>query len=124
MRLRSNADDPRRSQSLETVDQQISEQEQRKVVDRKSQLEPVEQRPVFWRHQPGVIDQPIQPTMSGKDFVGEATHLGKPGKKSASATTTLSEPERSVTTECRLSPGTVATGHNDPHPGPGEAQRL
>jgi hypothetical protein len=59
MRLRSNGDDPRRSRSLEAIEQQISQQERRKMIDREGQLEPVGRKSVFWRHQPSVVDQQI-----------------------------------------------------------------
>ena len=50
MRLRGDGDDPRWRGGLEAFEQQISQQERRQMIDREGQLEPIERKPVFWRH--------------------------------------------------------------------------
>src|SRR5215468_6365078 len=66
MRLRGDNDDPRWRGCLEAFEQQISQQEGRQMIDREGQLEPIERKPVFWRHQPGIVDQKIEPAIGGE----------------------------------------------------------
>ena len=60
------------------------------MIDRERQLEPVERKPVFWRHQPGVVDQQMEPVIGSEDFVGEAALItGEPRNATVVARTDL-----------------------------------
>ena len=93
------------------------------MIDREGQLETVERKPVFWRHQPGVVDQQIEPVIGSEDFVGEAPHLveaGKIGKRNRDSVGARSLNHKAPR---RLGAVPIAADHDDPHPSAGEAER-
>ena len=93
------------------------------MIDREGQLEPIERKPVFWRHQPSVVDQEIEPIIGGEDFVGQTPHLveaGKIGKRNRDA---VGAGSFDYEASRRLGPIPVAADHDNPHPSPGEAER-
>src|SRR5262249_16878274 len=66
------------------------------MIDREGQLEPIERKPVFWRHHPGIVDQKIEPVIGGEDSSARRrTWLRL--EKSASAIVTRSEQDPSIT---------------------------
>src|SRR6201987_5787950 len=93
------------------------------MVDREGQLEPLEREAVFRRHQPGIVDQEIEPIRGGEDLVRKATHLGKVGKIRQSDNDVVRAGAFDHKPPRRLGPIPVAADHKYSHPGPSEAER-
>jgi hypothetical protein len=92
------------------------------MIDREGQLEPIERKPVSWRHQPGVVDQEIEPAIGGEDFVGQAPHLIEAGKIGNRDRDSVRAGSLDHKASGRLGPIPVAPDHDNPHPRPGEAE--
>ena len=123
MCLRSNSDDPRRSRSFEAIEQQICQQERRKMLTAKVSSNPSSENRYFGDINPALLTSRSSRLWAAR-ISSARRRTSARREKSASAIATRSEPERSVTKRRRFRPGAVATAHNDPHPGPGEAQRC
>ena len=100
----------------------MREQKWGEVVDREGQLELVERQPVLTRHQPGIVDEHIDPVVGRQEFVSQATHFGKTRKigqqhlDPVGPGTLTDKPAR------RLGPGAVTTDHDNPHAGMSKAE--
>ena len=92
------------------------------MVDREGQLEPVKRKPVVPRHQPGIVDEQIDPVVRGQDFVCQPAHFGKARKIGQQDVDSIGAGMLADKSPCRLGPGAVATDHDDSHSDADEAE--
>ena len=92
------------------------------MVDRKGQLEPLKSKAVPRRHQPGIVDEQIDPVVHGQDRVCQPAHFVKARKIGQQDVDSIGAGMLADKSSCRLGPGAVATDHDDPHSGADEAE--
>jgi len=83
---------------------------------------PVKRKPVSTRHQPGIVDEHIDPIGGRKDLVRRAAHFGKARESATNDIDSIGVGMRADKTPCRLGPGAVATDHDDSHSDSDEAE--